>query len=151
MGPLENTVSGVPTSMVNFENPDLALHPRFTTALQSASVADLEPGDVLFIPYMWWHHVISSDNFNVQVNYWWNRARPELGQPIHALFHAILALRDLPADQNLAWKAMFDHFVFHQSDPCALHLEPKHRGLLGEIDDDQRIAIRHQLGKNLMD
>ncbi len=151
MGPMETTVSGVPTSMVNFENPDFATHPRFAKALKTATVADLAPGDVLYIPYMWWHHVISNGAFNVQVNYWWNRARPELGQPIHALFHALLSLRDLPADQNAAWKAMFDHFVFHQSDPVAEHLRPELRGVLGDLPPEQRAAIRKQLGKNLLE
>ena len=151
MGPMEATVSGVPTSMVSFETPDFGRHPRFAEALQAATVADLEPGDVLYIPYMWWHHVISDGALNVQVNYWWNRARPELGQPIHALFYALLSLRDLPCDQNAAWKSMFDHFVFHQSDPVADHLRPELRGILGELPREQREAIRKQLGKNLQE
>lgn len=34
----------------------------------------LEPGDVLFIPAYWWHHVIAMD-VAVSINYWW---RPPL-------------------------------------------------------------------------
>ncbi len=151
MGPVETTVSGVPTSMANLENPDFDAHPRFAEALKTATVAELEPGDVLYIPYMWWHHVSSSGAFNMQVNYWWNTAAPEMGVAMQALLHGILSLRDLPADQTAAWKAMFDHFVFHQSDPVADHLRPEVRGLLGEVPKAQRIAIRKQIGKNLIE
>ena len=149
MGPIETTVSGVPTSMADLENPDFNAHPRFAEALKTATVAELEPGDVLYIPYMWWHHVSSSGAFNMQVNYWWNTAPPEMGVAMQALLHGMLSLRDLPADQTAAWKAMFDHFVFHQSDPVADHLRPEVRGLLGEVPRAQRLAIRKQIGKNL--
>lgn len=151
MGPIETTVSGVPTSMANLENPDFAAHPRFADALKTATVAELEPGDVLYIPYMWWHHVSSSGAFNMQVNYWWNTAKPEMGVAMQALLHAMLSLRDLPPDQNAAWRVMFDHFVFHQSDPVADHLRPEVRGLLGEVPKAQRVAIRKQIGRNLQE
>ncbi len=151
MGPIETTVSGVPTSMVNLENPDFTAHPRFAEALTTATIAELEPGDVLYIPYMWWHHVSSSGAFNMQVNYWWNTAAPDMGVAMQALLHAMLSLRDLPSDQTAAWKAMFDHFVFHQSDPVADHLRPEVRGLLGEATPAQRTVIRKQIGKNLVE
>jgi len=150
MGPFDQTISGVPTSMVDFDNPDFDAHPRFREALAAATVADLMPGDVLFIPYMWWHHVVSTEALNIQINYWWNDAET-LGQPIHVLFHAMLGLRDLPPQQNRAWKAMFDHFVFHQSDPVADHLPTDRRGLMGELTEDGRAAFRRQLGKNLQE
>ena len=151
MGPLETTVSGVPTSMANLENPDFKTHPRFAEALKTATIAELDPGDVLYIPYMWWHHVSSSGAFNMQVNYWWNTAAPEMGVAMQTLLHGILSLRDLPPDQTAAWKAMFDHFVFHQSDPVADHLRPEVRGLLGNVPAAQRTTIRKQIGKNLQE
>ena len=151
MGPFETTVSGVPTAMANLENPDFEAHPRFVEALKTATVADLEPGDVLFIPYMWWHHVVSDGAFNVQINYWWDDAPAEMGVPIHALFHAMMALRDRPKRQNAAWKAMFDHFVFRQNGPTGTHLPPELRGMQGDIPADERIAIRKTLGRNLQE
>ncbi len=150
-GPFETTVSGVPTAMPNLENPDFDTYPRFAEALKAATIAELEPGDVLYIPYMWWHHVSSSGDFNMQVNYWWNTAPAEMGVAIQALLHGMLSLRDLPPDQNAAWKAMFDHFVFHQSDPVADHLRPEVRGLMGDLASAQRTAIRQQIGKNLQE
>ena len=150
MGPLETTVSGVPTSMVSLENPDFDTHPLFREALETAMVADLESGDALYVPYMWWHHVSSTDDVNVQVNYWWNTACAEMGTPMQVLILAMLGLRDLPADQNTAWKAMFDHFVFGQTDTGA-HLAAEVRGLLGDIGPEQREMIRRTIGRNLQD
>ena len=34
-------------------------------------VADLQPGDALYIPSLWWHHVESIGVLNTMVNYWW--------------------------------------------------------------------------------
>ncbi len=149
MGPIETTVSGVPTAMVNLEAPDFDKHPRFAEALKTATVAQLDPGDVLYIPYMWWHHVSSTGAFNMQVNYWWNTAMPGMGAAMHVLLHAMLSLRDLPPDQVAAWAGMFDHFVFRRSGPIADHLNPEVRGLLGALSPEQRAVIRRQLGKNM--
>jgi len=149
MGPLETTVSGVPTAMVSLENPDFERYPLFREALAAATVADLEPGDVLYVPYMWWHHVSSEAAFNCQVNYWWNTAGDEMGAPMQVLMLAMLGLRDLPPDQNAAWKAMFDHFVFHQGADPAAHLPEDVRGMLGEVSREQRTLIRRTIGRNL--
>ncbi len=149
MGPLEATVSGVPTSMPSLENPDFSTYPRFREALVAATVADLEPGDALYVPYMWWHHVSSTDDINVQVNYWWNTAGAEMGAPMLVLMLAMLGLRDLPADQNQAWKAMFDQLVF--SGERGGHLAPQLRGILGDMEPEQRLMIRRAIGRNLQD
>jgi hypothetical protein len=149
MGPLEATISGVPTSMASLENPDFDAHPLFREALKAATVAELEPGDALYIPYMWWHHVSSSDDLNVQVNYWWNTVGAEMGAPMLVLMLAMLGLRDLPPDQNAAWKAMFDHLVF--GGETGAHLVPEVRGILGNMEPDQRMLIRRAIGRNLQD
>jgi hypothetical protein len=145
IGPLEHTVSGVPASMADIDEPDFERFPRLRDALAAGQAADLRPGDVLFVPYMWWHQVVSDAAFNMQVNYWWDPAErldtPQSAKPMQALMSAILTLRDLPPAQNRAWKAMFDHFIFHQSDPVADHLPEAMRGLLGELKPEQRAAI----------
>lgn len=148
IGPLEHTVSGVPASMADIDAPDFARFPRLRGALAAGLIAELKPGDVLFIPYMWWHQVMSDDAFNMQVNYWWNPAA-DMPQPMQALAHALLAVRDLPHAQNRAWKAMFDHFVFHQSDPAADHLPETMRGILGELSPEVRAAMLRALGQGL--
>ncbi len=54
VGPLDMTMAGQPTSMVDLEQPDLARFPRFASAQASAQMVLLEPGDAIYIPAMWW-------------------------------------------------------------------------------------------------
>jgi hypothetical protein len=129
-GPIDFTPSGTPISMVSLRNPDLARFPRFSAALPHAVEAELEPGDALYIPYGWWHHVESLTPFNVLVNYWWNPA-PAMGSPYGVLLHAALSLRDLPADQRAVWHGIFEHLVFADPETALAHLTPEQRGLLG--------------------
>jgi quercetin dioxygenase-like cupin family protein len=37
-----------------------------------AMEAELSPGDAIFIPMGWFHHVEALERFNVLVNYWWD-------------------------------------------------------------------------------
>lgn len=61
--------SGVPNySPVDAEDPDLSRFPRFRGA--PLLHADLEPGDLLFIPSMWWHQARSL-TMSMAVNLWW--------------------------------------------------------------------------------
>lgn len=144
-GPFELTLAGPPVSMVDFDHPDPARHPRFREALEHRRIVELEPGDGLYIPYFWWHHVEALADFNVLVNYWWNEADPALGSPFDALLHGLLALRDLPERQREAWRVMFDTYVFERyGDPLA-HLPPRAHGNLGAHDERSRAEIRHIL------
>ena len=61
VGPLDFTPAGQAISLVDFAKPDFARFPRFAQALQAARVAELGPGDAIFIPSMWWHHIESLD------------------------------------------------------------------------------------------
>jgi len=148
-GPFEFTLAGPPVSMVQLEAPDLERYPGFEEAWRHARTADLEPGDALFIPYFWWHHVQAELDFNILVNYWWNDAPPDLGSPFDVLLHALLALRDLPSHQREAWRTMFDHYVFgRHGDPLA-HLPPEAHGTLGAHDPQTRQQVRMILLQSL--
>jgi lysine-specific demethylase 8 len=57
------------TSPVNVENPDLQKYPLFAKSPSPIEFI-LTPGDVLFIPAKWWHHVRSLSR-SVSVNAWW--------------------------------------------------------------------------------
>jgi ribosomal protein L16 Arg81 hydroxylase len=61
--------------MVHVTAPDLDQYPRYAAALEVAQEAELEPGDAIFIPRDWYHHVEALDRFNVLVNYWWDAAK----------------------------------------------------------------------------
>lgn len=65
------TPGGRPVSLVNLRAPDFNQFPRFKQALSRAQVADLAPGDALYLPKGWWHNVESFGPLNVLVNFWW--------------------------------------------------------------------------------
>lgn len=48
---------GSSSRVTNPDAPDLQRFPRFAEALKHAMVVVLKPGDMLFIPANWWHHV----------------------------------------------------------------------------------------------
>lgn len=134
LGPIDNTPAGRAVSMVDFHDPDFDAHPNFAEALSQAQVVELAPGDALFIPSMWWHHVEGLAPFNILQNYWWRDTPRFLGQPQDALNHAILAIRDLPAEDRAIWRALFDHFVFESGPAATDHIPEGARGVLDPLN-----------------
>ncbi len=133
-GPLDPTPGGQVVSMVDIATPDLQRYPRFAQAQLHARTAVLEPGDALFIPSMWWHHVQSLQPFNVLVNYWWSTVPVQLPAAMSALYHALWAIRDRPAAEKDAWRALFDYYVFGPAERAGAHLPEPARQALGPID-----------------
>lgn len=130
IGPVERTVAGQPTSMVDIDAPDLERFPRFAEAQAHALVANLEPGDAIFMPPMWWHQVKSEGALNVLVNYWYGQPRDRF--PFAALMLAVHSIRDLPDAERAAWREWFDHYVFGEGARDAVAHLPQHaRGVLG--------------------
>lgn len=150
VGPFEFSPAGPPVSMVDGAAPDLARHPRFAAAMGSAQTAQLEPGDAIYIPYMWWHQVESLDSFSVLANYWWNETPPPQPglAPMDVLTHARLAFSALSPEQRAAWRSLFDHVVFEEAGDAA-HLPENRRGIRGRITGAARTHLRRQLGSLL--
>jgi oxalate decarboxylase/phosphoglucose isomerase-like protein (cupin superfamily) len=142
VGPFEKTPAGPTISVVDFDNPDPDRYPKFAAAMEAAIVADLEPGDAIYIPYMWWHHVRSLDTVNLLVNYWWTPPAPTRSHPVDAMLHAMMAIKELPEAHRAAWRAHFDHYVFQTSGPPGDHLPEERRGVLGTLDEDKIKALR---------
>jgi len=132
VGPLEFTLAGQPTSLVDIDAPDLATYPRFADALEAALRAELGPGDALYIPALWWHDVLSLEDFGSLINFWWRDAEPPLLSPLYALYHAVITLRGLPPSELKAWRNMFDHYIFGDNGDPVEHLPDSARGLLGK-------------------
>lgn len=147
VGPLENTISGQPVSMVDPLAPDLDRFPRFAEAAAHAWSAELEPGDAIYVPTMWWHHVRSTTPFNLLVNYWCSA--PNDGSAFEALIHAMLAIRNRPPDERAHWRAFFDHFVFDADPDDAAHLPPHARGILGPSSPERTALMREFLMRGL--
>ncbi|HMA50095.1 MAG TPA: cupin-like domain-containing protein, partial [Magnetospirillaceae bacterium] len=131
MGPVEMTPAGQPICLADLRNPDFARYPRLEEALAAAETAELEPGDVLFVPALWWHQVESLSAVNFMLNYRWRDGPAFLDPPGHALMAALIGIRDLPAEQRAGWRAIFDHLIFQTDGPPYRHLPPSQSGVFG--------------------
>lgn len=149
-GPFELTPAGPVVSMVNFDSPDLENYPRFPEALDRALVADIGPGDAIYIPYLWWHHVRSIDPLNMLVNYWWNPDTATVGRPLDAMQHAMLAIKNLDPPHRQAWAALFDHYVFQRDTKPGMHLPHNRRGIQGTLSPNDQIKALSQIADFLL-
>jgi hypothetical protein len=148
-GPLTPTPGGQVVTLADLSKPDFSRFPRLKQALENAYIADLEPGDGLYYPSMWWHEVEAFDRFNAMVNFWWMTAAPYLGSPMDALLHAMMSLRDRPAGERDAWKALFDYYIFGDARQVRDHMPPECHGALANMDDTQARRMRAMLLRNL--
>lgn len=146
VGPMEMSPGGRDISLIDFENPDFNKFPKFEQALQAAQVADLDTGDALFLPSMWWHHVKALSAFNVLVTHWWRDSPEFMGRPENALKLAILSLRSLPKAQRQAWKAIFDYYIFDHKKNDLDHIPDLVKGMLSQpLDVNSAKKIRADL------
>lgn len=149
VGPLDLTPAGQAISLVDMAAPDFARFPRFANALKVAQVAEMGPGDAIFIPSMWWHQVEALAPFNVLVNYWWRQSPAHMDSPMATLLMALLTLRDLPPAQREAWRTLFSHYVFDAGADTAGHIPPHARSVLAPLDASNAQALRLQTIKRL--
>jgi hypothetical protein len=122
VGPWDLTPAGQPISLVDMHQPDLDQFPRFSQAWAQAQVAELNPGDAIYLPGMWWHQVESLSAINGLVNYWWSETPTVFGAPMDAFNHALLSIKQLPSAQRRAWKALFDAYVFNEDEDSLDHM-----------------------------
>jgi Cupin-like domain len=149
VGPLDFTPAGQAISLVDFAQPDLVRFPRFPQALARAQVVELEPGDAVFIPSMWWHHVEALEPFNVLVNYWWRQSPDHMDTPMAALFLALMTVRDLPPVQREAWRKLFSQYVFDADAHTAAHVPTHAQGALAPMDEERTHRLRAELLRRL--
>jgi len=149
VGPLDHTMAGQPASMVELNAPDFERFPRFREALAAALTAELEPGDAIYIPTLWWHQIEALSPFNILVNHWWEDAPGDRGSMFEAMVHAIFAAGTLPPERLQSWRLWFDHYVFRKDGDPAAHLAPEHRGILGQSTPPLRQRLRQFLMRTL--
>jgi hypothetical protein len=152
IGPLDFAPTGAPMSLVRLHDPDFERFPRFREALKAAVTAELAPGDAIFIPPLWWHHVESLEPFNLLINYWWHGiAGTAIGalSGFDSLIHALLNLRSLPPATREAWGALFDHYVFGAEASGTDHIPEQRRGVLGTLSTADAARVRTYLAERL--
>ena len=145
IGPWDRTPAGPAISLVDFRNPDFEKFPRFRDALKAAREFVLEPGDAVFVPSMWWHHVEGLDGLNMLVNYWWRSTPHYMGSPLNVLKHALLGLRGLRPEQREAWRHILDYYVFNPEEDAMSHIPVRSRGILGPLDENSARQLRAEL------
>jgi hypothetical protein len=144
VGPLDFTPAGAPVSMAS---ADFARFPRYREAIAAAMVAELEPGDAIYIPSLWWHQVESIGVLNILINYWWGGAigvTDRASSPSNCLMHCLANLQGLSPGARAAWKAMFNHFVF-DTDTAIAHIPAFRHGVLGELSEQDIRKIKDAL------
>ena len=149
IGPLDMTLAGQPSSLVDFHDPDFSLYPKFRNAVDAAEIADLEPGDALYMPSLWIHHVEARDSFGVMMNIWWREGPSHLVTPFLTMLHALMTLRDLPVREREAWRGLFEHYIFETNGDPFAHLPEHARGMFGAMTRERQLAIRDHLMRSL--
>jgi hypothetical protein len=136
VGPIDHTMAGQPVSLAASSPPDDARYPRFAGLRDRALVAELEPGDALYLPKLWWHQVEATAPFNCLVNYWWDAFAAGPDAPHTAMLLAMIAICERPQAERRAWKALFDHYVFRENGHPLAHLPANLHGILGPLAEN---------------
>lgn len=142
VGPIDHTLAGQPISLAAGASPDDPRYPRFAKAAARAMVIELEPGDGLYLPKLWWHQVEALEPRNLMVNYWWDGFAAGPDAPYLSMMLAMIAISERPAPERAAWRAFFDHYVFRPDGHPLAHLPDERRGALGPLADGNYGRIR---------
>lgn len=142
VGPLEGGPFATPASIADISAASSQEFPRLREALKNATTFELFAGDVLFLPAYWWHQV-SSFGVNLSVNYWWSDLTRTEAEAAHITFlRALLHLRPLPRNWRVAWRALFDYFVFQLSEIPYSYLAEENQGYAGSATEERVKQIR---------
>jgi hypothetical protein len=145
VGPIDNTMAGQPVSLAASSAPNKEKFPLFEEIKDQALVAELRPGDALYLPKLWWHKVESTAPFNGLVNYWWDAFSAGPDAPYTSLLLSMITIAERPLGERQAWKAFFDHYVFRSNGHPLAHVPVEQRGLLGPLKPDNYGKIRARI------
>lgn len=151
LGPIDFTPAGAAVSIPDVNNPDLTRFPKFAQALEVAVVGELEPGDAIYIPSLWWHQVESLGKVNMLVNYWQGGsiANPSALSALDLLAMGMLTVRELPQAQKDAWRAFFDYYIFSEQTEKHDHIPESKKGLLAPLNSTQKMHLKKRLKRQL--
>jgi hypothetical protein len=150
VGPLDHNMAGQPVSLAAAAAPDDPRFPRFREVQDQALVAELDAGDAIYLPKLWWHQVQALSAFNVLVNYWWDAFASGPDAPSIGLLLSMITIAERPPAEREAWKAFFDHYVFRSKGHPLAHLPATEHGVLGPLREGNyekiRARVMHLLG-----
>jgi len=154
LGPPDYAPTPAPMSVVpNLHTADPERYPLVAEALKQAHVAELEPGDAIYMPPLWFHQVEAlAPHLNILMNYWWRPpAAPERKDDLHmaAMQLAMLALRHLPDGEREGWRALFAHYVFGARGAALDHIPEAQRHMFGELDAAFDAKVRNEIADRL--
>lgn len=142
VGPVDFTMAGQPVALAVGSAAGDPRYPRFEQVRDQALVVDLEPGDALYLPKLWWHQVEAMGPVNVLVNYWWDAFRQGPDAPYITMMLAMIAIAERPPAERAAWRAFFDHYVFRPKGHPLAHLPESQHGILGPLQPSNYGRIR---------
>jgi hypothetical protein len=142
VGPIDHTMAGQPVSLAASSAPDAQRFPLFEQVRDRALNAELQPGDALYVPKLWWHQIEATAPFNGLVNYWWDAFSAGPDSPQTSLLLSMITIAERPLPERRAWRAFFDHYVFRDHGHPLAHLPPERHGLLGPLKPDNYGKIR---------
>jgi hypothetical protein len=142
VGPLDYTMAGQPVSLAASGPYDEKKYPRFREVREQALTAELQAGDAMYIPKLWWHQVEALSAFNVLINYWWDAFSLGPDAPSTALLLSMITIAERPPGERKAWKAFFDHYVFRAQGHPLAHLPESQHGILGPLKPHNYGRIR---------
>jgi hypothetical protein len=142
VGPIDFTMAGQPVALAVGSAIGDSRYPRFEQVRDQALVVELQPGDALYLPKLWWHQVEATDPANLLVNYWWDAFRQGPDAPYITMMLAMIAIAERPREERDAWRAFFDHYVFRPQGHPLAHLREEQRGILGPLQPRNYGRIR---------
>jgi len=142
VGPIDHTMAGQPVALAVGAAAGDPRFPRFEAIRAQALVAELEPGDALYLPKLWWHQVEAGGSFNMLVNYWWDAFSAGPDAPYTTMMLAMIAIAERPDAERAAWRAFFDHYVFRPNGHPLAHLPEDRHGVLGPLRSGNYGRIR---------
>ncbi len=142
IGPIDNTMAGQPVSLAASSAADKDRFPLFEDIKDQSLTVELQAGDALYLPKLWWHKVESTAPFNVLVNYWWDAFSAGPDAPYTSLLFSMITIAERPLAERQAWKAFFDHYVFRTQGHPLAHLPAEQHGLLGPLKPDNYGKLR---------
>lgn len=145
VGPLDHTMAGQPVSLAASASPDDPRFPRFREIREQALVAELLPGDAIYIPKLWWHQVEAMSSFNALVNYWWDAFSAGPDAPSTSLLLSMITIAERPPAERRAWQAFFDYYVFRTDGHPLAHLPTEQHGVLGPLKPHNYGKIRSRV------